>query len=92
MATSAWINNVSFFYPLGNTPAVCLTQDLTYEEKAKVLLLGCGDVRNILFTVYADGGCREYGFLLFPYPSLTYIASRPFDITCCDIASAVLGQ
>ncbi|KAJ5046777.1 uncharacterized protein L3040_004004 [Drepanopeziza brunnea f. sp. 'multigermtubi'] len=48
------INVVSFFYPIGNTPAVCLTQDYPLEENADILLLGCGDVRNILFTTYAD--------------------------------------
>ncbi|KAI9052180.1 hypothetical protein LZ554_003540 [Drepanopeziza brunnea f. sp. 'monogermtubi'] len=48
------INVVSFFYPIGNTPAVCLTQDYPLEENADILLLGCGDVRNILFTMYAD--------------------------------------
>jgi hypothetical protein len=37
---------------VGNTPAVCLTQDLPPEEDADVLLLGCGDIRNVLFTAY----------------------------------------
>lgn len=55
MLTPAIVNIVSFFYPVGNTPAVCLTQDLPGEEAADVLLLGCGDVRNILFTTYFDG-------------------------------------
>jgi hypothetical protein len=45
---------VTFFYPIGNTPAVQLTRDLPREQPADILLLGCGDVRNILFTVYAD--------------------------------------
>jgi hypothetical protein len=44
----------TFFYPIGNTSAVCLTQDLAPEEPADVLLLGCGDTRNILYTTYAD--------------------------------------
>jgi len=48
------VNIVSYFYPLGNTPAVCLTQDLPPEEVADILLLGCGDVRNILFTAYSN--------------------------------------
>lgn len=43
-----------FFYPIGNTPAVYLTQDLPPGQLADVLLLGCGDVRNVLYTVYAD--------------------------------------
>ena len=56
MLHPAWVNIISYFYPLGNTPALCLTQDLLPEQKANLLLLGCGDVRNILFTCYADGG------------------------------------
>ena len=56
MLHPTFVNIVSFFYPLGNTPAVCLTQDLSREQKADVLLLGCGDVRNILFTSYSNNG------------------------------------
>ena len=48
-----------FFYPIGNTPAVCLTSELPPEQSADILLLGCGDVRNILYTTYADLGARE---------------------------------
>ena len=59
MLAPAYVNIASFFYPIGNTPAVCLTQDLPPEEKASVLLLGCGDVRNILFTTYADGNISK---------------------------------
>ncbi|MCJ1276023.1 hypothetical protein MMC21_003828 [Puttea exsequens] len=54
MFTPNFVNIVSFFYPVGNTPAVCLTQDLPGETPARILLLGCGDVRNILFTIYSD--------------------------------------
>ena len=56
MLHPTFVNIVSFFYPIGNTPAVCLTQDLPREQKANVLLLGCGDVRNILFTSYSNNG------------------------------------
>lgn len=56
MLHPAYVNIISFFYPLGNTPAVCLTQDLPREQNANVLLLGCGDVRNVLFTCYSDSG------------------------------------
>jgi len=45
---------VTYFYPVGNTSAVHLTRNLPREEPADVLLLGCGDLRNILFTVYID--------------------------------------
>jgi hypothetical protein len=42
------------FFPIGNTPAVSLTQGLPPEKKADILLLGCGDIRNILFTLHCD--------------------------------------
>jgi len=54
MLTPTAANVISFFYPIGNTPAVCLTQDLPCEQGADILLLGCGDVRNILFSTYSD--------------------------------------
>ena len=57
-----------------------------------MLLLGCGDVRNILFTVYGDGGCGESLFLIVLYLLLTQTESRTLDITCCDVETAVLGQ
>ncbi|KAK0130060.1 hypothetical protein ONS96_000597 [Cadophora gregata f. sp. sojae] len=59
------INLISFFYPIGNTPA-----------DADILLLGCGDFRNILFTAYAD----------------TAPTTRSLDITCCDIEGAIIAQ
>lgn len=43
-----------FFYPVGNTAATCFTQDLPVEQRADVLLLGCGDPRNVLYTIYED--------------------------------------
>ncbi|KZF19547.1 hypothetical protein L228DRAFT_224753 [Xylona heveae TC161] len=48
------IDPVNLSYPLGNTPAVCLTQDLPPGTSADVLLLGCGDARNVLFTIYSE--------------------------------------
>jgi hypothetical protein len=55
MLTPAYANLWFHFYPIGNTPAVSLTQGLPPEKKADILLLGCGDPRNILFTTYCDG-------------------------------------
>ncbi|KAK4238360.1 hypothetical protein C8A03DRAFT_43874 [Achaetomium macrosporum] len=55
MLTPAIANLLAHFYPIGNTPAVCLTQNLPPEKQADILLLGCGDVRNILFTAHSDG-------------------------------------
>jgi hypothetical protein len=40
------------------------------------MLLGCGDARSILYTLYADPSAK----------------SRKFDFTCCDIEPAVLGK
>lgn len=51
-----------FFYPIGNTSAVVLTDTLAPDEPANLLLLGCGDPRNILFTIYSqadDSECRQ---------------------------------
>ncbi|KAL4077707.1 hypothetical protein J3A83DRAFT_4475246 [Scleroderma citrinum] len=68
-----------FFYPVGNTPAVCLTENLPPERHADVLLLGCGDARHILYTVYADGTHPTAG-------------PRKLDVTCCDMEAAVLAR
>jgi len=54
MLTTAYVNISSFFYPIGNTTAICLTQDLSPEQPAEILLLGCGDARNVLFTSYSE--------------------------------------
>jgi Domain of unknown function (DUF4470) len=59
MLTPAIVNIVSYYYPIGNTPAVCLTQDLAPEQPANILLLGCGDVRNVLFTAYSDSAFSQ---------------------------------
>lgn len=56
MITPAVASAVSQFYALGNTPAVNLTRDLPQGVDANILLLGCGDVRNILYTAYANTG------------------------------------
>ncbi|KIM36063.1 hypothetical protein M413DRAFT_449391 [Hebeloma cylindrosporum] len=66
----------TFFYPIGNTPPVCFTQDLAPEENAEILLLACGDPRSILYTVHAD---------LAP-------DFRNLDITCCDWEPAILAR
>ncbi|KAJ9487385.1 hypothetical protein VN97_g5937 [Penicillium thymicola] len=70
-------NLVQFFYPIGNTPAVSLTQDLPPKKKADLLLLGCGDVRHILFTVHTEQQGRD---------------PRPLDVTCCDVDTAVIAR
>jgi len=54
MATPVMVDIITFFYPVGNTSAVHLTRNLPREQTARILLLGCGDIRNIVFTVYMD--------------------------------------
>jgi hypothetical protein len=50
------VDSVTYFYPIGNTSAVHLTRNLPRNRRAEILLLGCGDIRNIVFTVYMDQG------------------------------------
>lgn len=66
----------NFFYPIGNTSAVVLTDTLAPEDPADLLLLGCGDPRNILFTIYNQADDTE----------------RKLDFTCCDLEPAVLAR
>lgn len=65
MVTPTHLLTASFFYAVGNTPAVNLTSPVPPDQDADVLLLSCGDVRNILFSVYAGQG--DSMFLLFSF-------------------------
>ena len=62
MAHTVLYPGKNFFYPIGNTSAVVLTDTLAPEEPANLLLLGCGDPRNIIFTIFNqayDGECQQ---------------------------------
>jgi hypothetical protein len=48
---------LQWFYPMGTTAAVSLAQDLPPGKQANCLLLGNGDLRNILFTLYNEQNC-----------------------------------
>ncbi|KAF8535830.1 hypothetical protein BDD12DRAFT_796758 [Trichophaea hybrida] len=76
MAHPNIIRRKKFFYPIGNTPAVCLNENMPPESPANILLLGCGDPRNILFTLYLT----EQSF------------NSKLDFTCCDVEPAVLSR
>eukprot|EP00884_Botryococcus_braunii_P019942 jgi/Botrbrau1/6631/Bobra.104_2s0018.1 len=39
-----------YFYPYGNTPAKNLISGRLGKEQTEVLILGCGDIRNLLWT------------------------------------------
>jgi len=42
------------FSPLSSDPPALLTRDLPPAAEANCLLLGCGDPRNILYTLFHD--------------------------------------
>ncbi|KAK6361446.1 hypothetical protein TWF730_005174 [Orbilia blumenaviensis] len=73
-----------YFYPIGNSPAMNLVGHLPPEIDAEILLLGCGDVRNILFTIFTES------------PDATnkneVLAHRKYHFTCCDIEGAVIAR
>ncbi|XPT04655.1 hypothetical protein M3J09_013731 [Ascochyta lentis] len=73
---SAHIAQGPYLYPAGNTPAVCLTDTVPPEVDANILLLGCGDIRNVLFTIYSGSGSD----------------SRKLDFTCCDIEAEIVAR
>ncbi|KAK6006795.1 hypothetical protein QM012_005803 [Aureobasidium pullulans] len=55
MLTPTYVNVKSFFSSIGNTPAVNLLRDYRPgEEPIEILAIGCGDVRNILFTLWSE--------------------------------------
>lgn len=56
MLTPTVANRPSFLYAIGNTPATSLTRSVPIGKDVDVLSLGCGDVRNILFTSYVERG------------------------------------
>ncbi|RPA82864.1 hypothetical protein BJ508DRAFT_375376 [Ascobolus immersus RN42] len=69
-----------FLYAFGNTPPVCLTDSIPPEAAADVLLLGCGDPRNVLYTLTAS--ISKDGQSSHPY----------LDFTCCDIEPAIIAR
>jgi hypothetical protein len=50
-----WTSPAPPFTPLGGSPAISLTQDLSPEQSnVDVLILQCNDVYNVLYTLYID--------------------------------------
>ncbi|KAF8554137.1 hypothetical protein OG21DRAFT_1509285 [Imleria badia] len=70
---------ITYFYPIGNTSAIRLTEHLPPEQEANILLLACGDPRHILYTVYAN-------------ETNSNIEPQKLDVTCCDVEAAVLAR
>ncbi|KAJ7689395.1 hypothetical protein B0H17DRAFT_937398 [Mycena rosella] len=65
-----------YFYAIGNTSAVSLARDVPPEKDINLLLLGCGDPRNVLFTLFCEPDT----------------ATRKLDFTCIDFEPAVLAR
>ncbi|GJE85087.1 DUF4470 and zf-MYND domain-containing protein [Phanerochaete sordida] len=69
----------TLFYPIGNTSPVSLLQNAPPENDASLLLLGCGDPRNILYSVYVSGLDDAS-------------VRRQLDFTCCDHEPATVAR
>ncbi|KAF7363828.1 MYND-type domain-containing protein [Mycena sanguinolenta] len=65
-----------FFYPIGNTSAVSFARDVSPNQDLSLLLLGCGDPRNVLFTLFSEHET----------------AARKLDFTCVDYEPAILAR
>ncbi|POS75051.1 MYND finger [Diaporthe helianthi] len=76
MLTPTVLRVVRPFCAVGSAPAVSLTQCVPQGVDADILLLGCGDVRDILYTAYHEKG--------FP--------PRRLDITSCDVEDAIVAR
>ncbi|KAI0665455.1 hypothetical protein C8Q78DRAFT_1064754 [Trametes maxima] len=76
MAATLYWPGQYYFYPIGNTSAVSLTRDIPPEASANLLLLPCGDPRNVLFTLFNEP------------PSMR----RLLDFTCCDFDPGVIAR
>ncbi|KAI9889595.1 MAG: hypothetical protein M1814_005102 [Vezdaea aestivalis] len=83
MYTSAYVNLLSWFYPIGNTPAVNLLRTLPVLNDAEpgevfeIFCLACGDPRSILFSLY----CSE-----------SQDGQSRYNFTCCDYDPAILAR
>lgn len=66
MFTPIYIQLKYWFYPTGNTPAVNLLRDTPaaidgHPDTVYALLLGCGDPRNVLFSLWNEHGSGRSG-------------------------------
>ncbi|QUC17142.1 uncharacterized protein UV8b_01383 [Ustilaginoidea virens] len=76
MLNPTFANRLSWLYAVGNTPATSLTRNVPIGSDVDVLSLGCGDVRNILYTSYTEASS----------------VPRKIDITCCDYDEKIIGR
>ncbi|KAG8669903.1 hypothetical protein FPOAC1_009305 [Fusarium poae] len=76
MLTPTIAVKTGFLYAAGNTPATSLTRSVPHGQDVDILSLGCGDLRNVLYTTYLEKGLPQ----------------RKIDITCCDIAESIIAR
>jgi hypothetical protein len=78
MFTPCRVQKEDSYFPIGNTPAKNLLRDGTVhsDTSTKVLCLGCGDVRNILFTLWSEPAKN----------------GQVIEFTTCDHESAVIAR
>ncbi|KAI1331487.1 hypothetical protein F5Y16DRAFT_422996 [Xylariaceae sp. FL0255] len=72
-ATTPYVSNLQV---LCNTSPSSLTRALPNGVDADILLLGCGDVRDILYTAYCERG----------------LPKRKLDITYCHIEPGIIAR
>ncbi|KAF2839031.1 hypothetical protein M501DRAFT_756096 [Patellaria atrata CBS 101060] len=80
MLTATYVSVREFFYPFGNIPATNLLRDTAIDDtgaEIELLLLGCGDPRNILFSLYSQGD---------------QCLASSYNFTCCDKEPAILAR
>ncbi|KKP07740.1 hypothetical protein THAR02_00128 [Trichoderma harzianum] len=65
-----------WLYAIGNTPATNLARSIPHGQDASLLSLGCGDLRNVLYTSYVQQG----------------LPKRKLDFTCCDIDENIIAR
>eukprot|EP00752_Nemacystus_decipiens_P011512 g10222.t1 len=66
---TSYFVNVFFFYAFGNTPPTDLLQHVPHDApRADVLILGCGDLRDLLYSILLHGSrSRTVSFVLNDY-------------------------
>ncbi|KAF5017907.1 hypothetical protein F66182_10136 [Fusarium sp. NRRL 66182] len=64
MLTPTIAVKTGFLYAAGNTPATSLTRCVPQGQDVTILSLGCGDLRNILYTAYLEKGFPRNAFFL----------------------------
>ena len=97
MLTQTFVNRTYFFFPFGNIPAGNLLRDFgpAQQDQIRFLLLGCGDVRNLLFTLWSQGPDSKLRASLITTGEykLTFTDQNvTYDFTTCDYEPAILGK